>query len=271
MINVILLQFLLLLSFFMIACAPMGSSRHCSDSQDLMQQNVNDYYMGTGTDEYFLPRLPTWANYSTSGVCKKNRQTHYVNLQKLRQSFNLSYSAGIQFQFLFNKLYVENQKASSMLSLAKKNAIREEEVTFYNTKDNIASGNLPFRAPTYAQIHLIWIDPALKSAPILADLLAFLQSDQNRVGHPVFISLCLFSDEVDAFIAHNSLNDSDIRVIPQEMFSIFSSQKNSEFNTYFSLKLDAFFQSKTQKLTLFLPKSFKAPIEFKGKYQTAYY
>ncbi|MBF0206022.1 MAG: hypothetical protein HQK53_03955 [Oligoflexia bacterium] len=251
-----------------------------NSSCELRNRSLNDYYQSSGAAEYFLPPLPAWANFNSSANCKRTHITRYLNIPNLRTSFNFSYIAAHQFQYLYNQLWFETQKklnitensnssshnfisALTAVNLAA-NSTREEERLFYNVKDNITANNLPFRPPTYSRVNLIWIDPIVnelrknstKNKGILERLMKLINSDDSEQGHPVFISLCLFSEEIDKFITDNKLDSADVRIIPQEMFSIFSEKQ--EVLSGLQLNFDMLFQ-KSQQLFLYIPNTPNKP------------
>lgn len=296
-----LLLFFAILWMLLYACSGVHHIRGYSEG------NISDYYINSGVGQYLLPPLPLWANFSVSGHCRKSHITYYVDLQKLRSSFNYSYADAVQFNYLYNKLRYElernsentetsgpnaNQSSAYSSKTSKSNkklassshhhraeenvsvvssSVKEEEIVFYNTKDSISAGTvgMPFKAPVYKVVNLIWIDPAFNSPTQMQKLNKLMSSDMVKEGQPVFVSLCMFGDEIERFISNSSVfKDIDIRVIPQEMFTVFP--RRGSMLTNFQLFFDDFFKE-DQKLNFFIPEKNLVPIEFKGRFKVRYY
>ncbi|MBF0297921.1 MAG: hypothetical protein HQK51_04335 [Oligoflexia bacterium] len=230
------------------------------------KNNPGDYYLRSGIQEYYLPGLPDWANFSSAGQCRRKHSTYYFDLKKISQSFNFDYKQSVQFQLSFNKYLADYHTKFSM----KKLNIKDEEIVFYTTKDHITYGNLPFKIPSYKRVNLIWIDETINNSTKLKSLTKLMNSDEIGSGHPVFISLCLFNDEVDSFISGKEFKDTDIRIISHELFSIYN--EKFEMLNHFYLNFDLLFNKQEQQLFLYLPSSSKKPpLEFKGTFKIHYY
>ena len=103
------MKFLLLAVLFLISC----SHPENKENGGLERRRLDSYFQSTGTTRYFLTDLPNWANFSTSGKCFRTPTIRFLDLQKLRESFSLSYEQAVQFQILFNKLYLDRKEETN--------------------------------------------------------------------------------------------------------------------------------------------------------------
>lgn len=72
-------------------------------SSTLVPRDPESVYRGAGVEQYFLPELPRWANYSQVGKCQKSIPIRYLDFEKLASSYNFSYFENVQLQLTFNK------------------------------------------------------------------------------------------------------------------------------------------------------------------------
>jgi len=242
--------------FFMVSCSK-------APKHGLHRRKVSEYYVNSGFVQYLLPELPAWANFSTSGNCRRSRSTRYLDFEKLAKSYNLTYAQNVQFQYMFNKefyLLSKNHKLDFLL-------FKDEEKLFYQVADKIQTGINAFRVPRYHRVHLIWIDPALGSEDEKNKLKALLNSKIMDRGHPVFVSLCLGAAELVAFMTEMKLKSRDIRLLPMELFSPYDTNgvKRAIIGLDFSQLL-----GEKKEIIFFLPNGRKVK-EFFGNYKIKKY
>lgn len=217
-------------------------------------RNVGEYSTSPKIVKYYLPELPSWANISSSGNCKRSIPNKYLNFSSLRDDFSFNYNDLVQFQYLFN---IEYQK---LIKQADRGIIpfAEEEQLFYDVFDKIKTRLFAFRRPTYKRVNLVWIDNIRKK-----NLLELMSSNSMNNGHPVFVSLCLNQNELVEFIEKSGYSGKDIRALSFEIFSPFN--KRLESSGKISLDFSGLFTRK-QKLYFYTPKGILPP-EFIGKFR----
>ncbi len=220
------------------------SSCVTSENSDLRRRNLKQYFVSSGVSKYFMPDLPDWANYSQTANCKRKKAVRYLHLAKLQKSFSLSYEQALQFQYMYNK------DLAKTLSTFRVEYIRpqDEEIIFHKVSDKIQGKIVAFRKPKYKRVHIIWIDSFLTGKKNIVKLKKLMKSTPMGEGHPVFLSLCLTSLELDQWLQENKFSNFNIRKIPVEMFSIFNKIGN-RLNK-FSLNIDEIFKLSVQQQAL---------------------
>jgi hypothetical protein len=244
-----IIRFLVILSVCFSCTQPLRDG--------LERRNLNEYYSSSRVVRYFLTELPTWANFSTTGKCRRHTSIRYLDAQLVRGSFSLSYEEVVQLQALFN---VEMRR---LMKEKKVNHIpfREEERVFFKQTDKIQAKIRIFRAPDYKRVHLVWIDHALADKVVLGKLKALMKRDSFLKGHPVFVSQCLSREELDQFIVGIGKGRENIRKISSDFFIPFDREGKPSYKFFLSLK--DFFKPE-QKLILYTPGGIQ-PQEFGDK------
>lgn len=244
---------LILLSFLIVLASCSTNTR---EQEGFERRNLEEYFQSSGVVKYFLPDLPDWANSSVTGQCMRKTPVRYFNFKNLMESFSMDYEKSVQFQYMYN---IESRKLKLDVS-AEYLPLKEEEKTFYMVSDKIQADIYAFIAPKFKRINLIWIDPALRSDKDLGALKKLMRSSQMDLGHPVFVSLCLSSEEMAAFSKRNRFRDG-IRFIPHTMFSPFNEEREISPNLY--LNVSALFKPE-QKIYLYIQKLIDRPREITG-------
>lgn len=229
-----------------------------SCSSNLKPRDVAQYYPSTGVEKYFLPDLPAWANYSVSAECYRTSGIRYFDIDALMKSYSLKYSDAIQIQATFNEEFLVLKKQTG-ISIGPK----EEEVVFFKASDRVNSKINFFEAPTFKQIHLIWLDEALKGKKQEDKLKNFLQSSVHDSGFPVLISACLTKREIEAKFPNVAL-----KAISAEMFSIYDT--NGVKQPSIHIELDSFFKP-DQKIIFYSQEPKKSLDNIKGNYKVSNY
>lgn len=200
--NLFLITFYLLTS---VACSTKG----------LKPRDVEEYYVSTGVEKYFLPDLPEWANFSQSGSCFRNKSLRYLNIDSLMKSYSLSFFEAIQLQGVFNEDYIKTKQIQGKTSLT----LKEDETLFFKASEQIGSKIFFTDLPSFNRIHLIWLDEVVADKGRLEKLKTFLTSDVHDMGFPVIISACLTRQEVETL-----LPEANYKMISAELFSIYDSK-----------------------------------------------
>lgn len=229
-----------------------------SCSSGLKSRTVDQYYTSTGVEKYFLSDLPEWANYSVSAECYRGSGIRYFNIDALMKSYSLSYSDAIQIQATFNDEYLTLKKQPGVTV-----GLKEEEIIFFKASDRVNSKINFFDAPTFKQIHLVWLDEALKGKKEEEKLKNFLQSSVQDNGFPVLISACLTKREIEA-----KFPNAAIKAISAEMFSVYDN--NGMRQPSIHTQVGEFFKPE-QKLIFYSQETKKSPDNIKGNYKVSNY
>lgn len=236
----------------------MAVSVFAGCSGGLKPRTVDQYYTSTGVEKYFLSDLPEWANYSVSAGCYRASGIRYFNIDALMKSYSLSYNDAIQIQATFNDEYLTLKKQPGVTV-----GLKEEELVFFKASDRVSSKIKFFDAPTFKQIHLIWLDEALKGKKQEDKLRNFLQSSVQDYGFPVLISACLTKSEIEAKFPNVA-----VKAISAEMFSIYDA--NGVRQPSIHTQLAAFFKPE-QKLIFYTQEAKKSLDNIKGNYKVSNY
>lgn len=244
-----------MMCIFLVGCS---SPQHSHERKDLDQ-----IYIQSGIEQYFLPNLPAWANVSSSGACKRKSNIRFLDYNKLNLSYKLKYEELAQLQLSYNYYLNEQTKhIKQPLELRP----RDEENLFQNVLERVKGGDKIFLTPEFRDLNLIWIDPALNNKVVLNRLKILFQSGVLDSGFPIFVSNCLSQNELLDFVAKEAFNDQN-KFISQEMFSFYNEKFELTLGSY--LHLNSLFKS-GQNLTLYIPKE-ALNHDFYGNFKTKKY
>jgi len=236
----------------------------CSSSRNYQKRDLDHYYLSETVSRYFLSDLPAWANFSSVGHCKRDPHIKYLDFLKINRGLSLSYDKSVQLQLLLNQQYREALKkiGDSYLPL------EEEDRLFYEGHDKIKSDLFSFTLPTFNKISLVWVDPAISNEAIQKRLSKLFEGEALYQGHPVMISLCLSSENLNQYILENRLADKGAKGISAELYTVFDEEFNNRLS--FGINLTSFL--KDREITLYLPSESPAPpVEFIGKFKVLTY
>ena len=227
-------------------------------SSGMKSRSVDQFYTSTGVARYFLSDIPEWANFSQSAGCFRAKGIRYFDVDALMKSFSLKYADALQIQAIFNEEYLQIKK-DAKVNLT----LKDEEVLFFKASDKVSSKIVFFDAPTFKQIHLIWLDEALKGKKEEDRLRNFLNSSTQDVGFPVLVSACLTKSEIEARFPNLS-----IKTISAEMFSIYDEVGSRRPNMH--INIDQFFKP-DQKINFYMQETKKTLDDIHGKYKSVNY
>lgn len=242
----------LIIVLLLVSCQ---SPYHATD-----KKSVNEVYIASGSEQYFLPELPAWANASDVAECRRMDNIRFLDFSRLNKSYNLDYEKLLQLQLMFNnnlKKIVVNFDKIDRYSNAKK----DEELLFFNTLDKVQGGVKEFLAPEFKQIHLVWIDDFIQDKSRANRLLNLLKSESFSAGFPVLVSVCLSNREMERFLVENQLSDQNIKLISSDFLSPF--QDDLSLGTRQVIHFEKLFKD-SQKLYFYTTKN-SVPLEFKGQ------
>lgn len=244
------MKFLIILSFVLTSCA--------SKDEQVLKQDLDQVYIGSGIEQYYMPDLPLWANTSSAAKCKRLEPIRYLNFTDMYKSYSLSYEQMIQFQFMLNRKFYSYKQSTGRDTVY----LKDESYIMHNVHQQIVGGGRDFIAPKYNRINLIWIDHALKSDESLKNLKKLMYSTEMEKGHPVFISMCLSSIELEKFINKSGYSKFGVKGISQSMFSPFNEKFELDYS--YSLHFDKLLPNKDLYIYVpFMPQEFKGVSKIK--------
>lgn len=202
----------------------------------------SDIYISNGVEQYFMPELPHWANFSIQGQCFRKNPIRYINYEKVAKSYNLNYSQLVNLQHMINRKLYAYKYSIGQDQLSPK----DESFIFQNSYQRVSGGSSDFVQPKFSKLSLIWID-AILSKP--SELKSILEDEKVKAGHPIVISHCATSYELEVLFQSYDLDNKGIKFISAEMFSIFESETKKQ--PYLSFDFKKYFADK--ELTFYKP------------------
>lgn len=225
----------------------------CASDNLSFKQDLDQVYIGAGVEKYYLSDLPNWANFSPSGQCSRTEPIRYLNFETMHKSYSFTYEQLIQFQYMLNKKFYSYKESTGRKTVF----LKDESFIMHNVHEQILGGGREFIAPKFNRVNIVWIDPALKNVERLQDLKKLMFSEEMEKGHPVFVSLCLNSIELEKFIAKSGYSKLGAKGISQSMFTPYSDE--FEMANQYGLNFSKLLPKKD--LYLYAP---YMPTEFKG-------
>lgn len=251
----LVLLFLVLFNFLILqACQ---SPYHAQE-----KKQINEVYIPSGAEQYFLPELPAWANVSELAGCRRIDNIRFLDFNRLNKSYGLDLEKLVQLQLMFNnnlkKMVVDFNKIDRY-----SNAKKDEELLFFNSLDKIQGGVKEFLAPEFKQIHLVWIDDFVGDKTRVERLKNLINSETFAAGFPVFVSTCLSARELERFMVENGLSEQNIKLVSSEFLTPFQDDLN--LGTHQNMPLGKLFKE-SQALFFYTTKNV-IPSEFKGSFK----
>ena len=247
--------------FFFIQLTLVILTAGCStpSSNSLQPRSIEDYYVTTGVEKYFLTDLPSWANFDQKASCFRTTTIRYFDIEALMKSYGLSYNKALQVQSSYNEEFNQFRKTEAKHQIT----LKEEELLFYKVSEKVTSKIVFFDPPTFKRVNLVWLDETLGDIKKIKKLKAFLNSKTMENGVPVLVSFCLTKEEIE-----NQFPDLSLKMITAELFSVYDSK--GVRTPGFKIDLDQFF-SKDQQLNFYTQKNLVPTDEVKGTYKLLNY
>lgn len=231
----------------------------CSTTTGLKPRGVEEYYVSTGVERYFLSDIPEWANFSQAAGCFRTKGLRYFDISALMSSYALTYFEAIQLQALFNEEFSILKSGQKRQSLT----LKEEENLFFKASERVSSKIYYTDMPTYKRIHLIWVDEVIGDKNKENKLATFLQSSVHNEGVPVLISSCLDRSEIEKMFP-----DKNHKILSAELYSIYDAAGTKKPSLHIDLK--NFFKA-DQKLIFYNQGSRKEIMDILGNYKVQNY
>lgn len=174
-------------------------------------------YRSNGMEQFFLPELPKWVNRSETGQCFRNFSIKYIDQEKVKQVYQLSYPKAIELQVQFNQKLEKYYKNTTQKFLRPV----EEATLFANTLEQVKSGVTALNLPNVIQIELIWIDDYIHKNKE-ADFIRWANSAQFTENLPILVSLCKTSTELKKWAQDRNVDSVGLYYAGFEWMSPFS-------------------------------------------------
>lgn len=241
--------------FFIVSLFFISS---CSN-ENLKLRTIDEYYIPTGVDKYFLSDIPDWVNFDQVAGCFRTTNIRYFNIEALMKSFALTYSQALQFQALFNEDF-SGQKKINKLEMS---TTKQEELVFYKSMQKVTNLINFFVPPTFKRVNLIWLDEILGNEAKEKKINTLLSSAAMEAGVPVLVSLCLTKEEVE-----KKFPNLNFKMITAELFSVYNMQ--AKITPGFIFELTQFFMP-DQKIYFYSQKKMIPEDAIKGTFKILNY
>lgn len=188
----------------------------------------DNVYISNGVEQYYLSDLPSWANFSSRAKCFRKYPVRYLDFEKIFQSYNLNYTQAVFLQHMINRRLFSYKSSMGQAAMSPK----DESFIFQNSYQKVAGGGSDFIIPQYKKVSVIWLD-SLKSE---RDLKKVLSRKDVQQGHPIILSMCKNSFELEEMSISYGLEEFGLKFISSEMFSIFDEQMKRKADVFLNLK-----------------------------------
>lgn len=148
----------------------------------------------------------------------------------------------IHLQHMFNRKLYAYRTSSSTVEIP----LKDESYVFYNVYQQVLGGRFEFIPPKFSEVSLIWIDHLIAKK---SDLKKLFQHNSILQGHPILLSFCLNSYELENMAKNLGVDDLGLKYLGADMMSVFNANMDSVFQ--FSLDIQQFLEGKV--ITLFAP------------------
>ncbi len=185
---------------------------------EVRRDSENVPYRTSGVEQFFLPELPTWTNFSSSGQCFKSSSFHYLDFSKLSSQYQLSYVEMIELQAQYNER-IENYFRSTAVRFLKP---VEEASFFSNTLEQVRGGVRHIKLPKVTDVDVIWIDSFLQENK-MSELKKMMEAGRFNENLPLLFSSCLSHQGLVQLVAENNLEDAGFYFLSAETLSAFGS------------------------------------------------
>lgn len=221
------LSFLALLS--LLSCGTSGPKQNIDPSTG---------YRTSGLEQFFLPELPEWANFSAPAGCFKKSSFTYLNFPKLKEAYQLSYLEMVELQAQYNER-LENYFRSTAVRFLKP---VEEASFFSNTLEQVRGGVRSLKLPPVKEVEVIWLESFTAK-----ELKSLSQSERFNEKLPILFSSCHSKQSLNQWLAENHLEDSGFYLLTAEWLSPYNTL--AEIKAGLHLELNELF-GKNIKVTI---------------------
>ena len=175
-------------------------------------------YTGSGVEQFFLPELPLWANFSSPGKCFKKNSIHYLDFIKLKQAYQLQYPEFLELQAQYNER-LENYFRSSAIKFLKP---VEQSSFFTNTLEQVRGGVKSFKLPKVTEVVVIWFESYSSD-----EIKKLAQSSEFDEKFPIIMSSCHSKQSLQQWLIQENLEGVGFGLITAEWLAAFDSDAKS--------------------------------------------
>jgi hypothetical protein len=175
-------------------------------------------YTTSGVEQFFLPQLPNWSNYSMPGKCFKSSSFQYLDFPKLQRVYQLSYSQMIELQSLYNER-LENYFRSTAVRFLKP---VEEANLFSNTLEQIRAGVRQLNIPNVKELEVIWLEHFINQNKVEA-FKKMVKEGRFDEKLPIIFSSCFSKQRLNQWLIEQGLEDMDFRTVTAEWLNPYGS------------------------------------------------
>lgn len=171
-------------------------------------------YQTSGVEQFFLPELPGWANYSSSGQCYKSSSFTYLDFNKVALSYELTYPQLLELQAQFNdrlETYFRSTTARFLKPV-------EQASFFSNTLEQVRGGVKQLKFPVVPELDVIWLD-AFVAANKIEDLKRMAAAGKFEERLPILFSGCLSRQDLSKWISEHNLDQIGFYLLSAEWLS----------------------------------------------------
>ena len=196
-------------------CLALLTLISCAGSE--LKQNIDSSasYRTSGAEQFFLPELPKWANFSSEGRCFKANSFTYLNFQKIKEAYQISYLEMIELQAQYNER-LENYFRSTAVRFVKP---MEEASFFSNTLEQVKGGVRSLKLPPVLEVEVIWLESFTA-----AEIKKIVRSEKFNQKLPILFSSCHSKQSLSQWIAQEQLEDVGLHTLTAEWLSPYTSQ-----------------------------------------------
>jgi hypothetical protein len=203
----------------------------CSGAE-IKQDLSESPYQTSGIEQFFLPELPTWANFSASGACFKKRSFQYLDMPKVNASYGLNYADLIELQAQYNER-LENYFRSTSMRFVKP---VEEAAFFSNTLENVRAGVKGLKLPaSVTKVDVIWLDRYI-ALNLVDQIKRMSQTGRFDERAPILFSACMSKQDLQQWLVEKGFDQVGFYSITGEWLSPFATDLTSRPSLHLELK-----------------------------------
>jgi len=201
----------------------------CS-SDEIRNTESDGAYRTSGVEQFFLPELPGWANYSSAGKCFKTSSFQYLDFAKIHSSYDLSYQQLVELQGQYNQKREDYFRSTAYRFLKPV----EEAAFFSNTLEQVRGGVRSFNLPQVKEIDLIWLEGYLQNDE-LTGLVNQLKLAKNSEHLPLLFSSCLSHQRLEQWLIENGLENEGIYLLSADWLNPYGLDKKLKAGLHLEL------------------------------------
>lgn len=190
----------------------------CSSGEVRKDINEVSSYQTSGVEQFFLPELPAWANFSGSGHCYKSSSYTYLDFSKLAKSYQLSYEQMSELQAQYNDRLESYFRSTSVRFLKP----MEQASFFSNTLEQVRGGSRLFKLPQVPEVDVIWLDGFVQNGKV-EELKKMASAGKFEERLPVLFSSCLSRQALNQWLSEQNLDQIGFYLLSGEWLNPYGS------------------------------------------------